>query len=86
MSSPWSTSLAATSRRAPSSAPFPNYPVGGPRPTNVDAHAPLEMRASRLTRRPEAAKSDAARFGLRDLVQILRINKADAATAASSNG
>jgi hypothetical protein len=54
--------------------PFPGYPVGGPRPTHIDAHAPLGMRFP-LTMPPGGGKvRREAGIGFRDHFQILHID------------
>lgn len=54
----------------------PGYPVGGPRPSNIDAHAPLGMRFP-LTTPPNGGRvTREAGVGFRDRFQVVHIDHA----------
>lgn len=57
--------------------PLPGYPVGGPRPKNIDAHAPLGLRFP-LTTPPGGGKvGREAGIGFRRFFQFLKIDYAN---------
>lgn len=64
--------------------PFPGYPVGGPRPTHIDAHAPLGMRFP-LTMPPGGGQvRREAGIGFRDASRSSTSTTPTAAAVASS--
>ena len=66
--------------------PFPGYPVGGPRPTHIDAHAPLGMRFP-LTMPPGGGQvRREAGIGFRDRFQILHIDHANRSSGRVVDG
>lgn len=66
--------------------PFPGYPVGGPRPTNIDAHAPLGMRFP-LTAPPGGGPAlREAGIGFRDRFQIIYIDHANRSSGQVVDG
>jgi hypothetical protein len=57
--------------------PFPGYPVGGPRPTHIDAHAPLGMRFPLTTPPGGGNVRREAGIGFRGRFQILYVDHAN---------
>lgn len=57
--------------------PSPGYPVGGPRPENIDAHAPLGMRYPLTTPAGGGQVARKAGIGFRDRFQTLDIDHAN---------
>lgn len=53
---------------------FPGYPVGGPRPTNIDANAPVGMRFPLTTPRGGGPPGREAGIGFRAYFQTFRID------------
>jgi hypothetical protein len=56
---------------------FPGYPVGGPRPKDIDAHAPLGMRFPLTTPPGGGDVGRLAGVGFRDRFHVLHINYAN---------
>lgn len=59
------------------SPPFPGYPIGGPRPSDIDANAPLGMRFPLTTPPGGGATRREAGIGFRDRFQIFYIDHAN---------
>ena len=66
--------------------PFPGYPVGGPRPKNIDAHAPLGMRYPLTTPPGGGQVRRKAGIGFRDRFQILDIDHANRSSGRVVDG
>ncbi|MFA6575821.1 MAG: hypothetical protein WCS84_10410 [Nocardioides sp.] len=66
--------------------PFPGYPVGGPRPKNVDAHAPLGMRFPLTTPPGGGPAGREAGIGFRDRFQVLYVDHANRSSGRIVDG
>lgn len=66
--------------------PFPGYPVGGPRPKNIDAYAPLGMRFPLTTPPGGGQVRREAGIGFRDRFQILHIDHANRSSGRIIDG
>jgi hypothetical protein len=64
----------------------PGYPVGGPRPKDIDAHAPLGMRFPLTTPPGGGAVGRLAGVGFRDRFQILYIDYANRSSGRLVDG
>ena len=57
--------------------PFPGFPIGGPRPSDIDAFAPLGMRFPLTTPPGGGPPRRQAGIGFRDWFQIMHVDHAD---------
>lgn len=73
-------------REHQSPPPSPGYPVGGPRPPNIDAHAPLGMRFPLTTPPGGGQLRREAGIGFRDRFQIIHIDHANSSSGRVVDG
>lgn len=66
--------------------PFPGYPVGGPRPKNIDADAPLGMRFPLTEPTGGGPARREAGIGFRDRFQVLYVDHAHHSSARIVDG
>jgi hypothetical protein len=66
--------------------PSPGYPVGGPRPQDIDAHAPLGMRFPLTTPPGGGQVRREAGIGFRDRFQVLYIDHANRSSGRVVDG